>query len=169
MFITTSSSSMQFFSFFDVLPSAPTTTGMTLMILKFHILLISLFSSCISQFLLSLFANSYVCRYSNINYGKTSLILIHYNYIWFPCLDFSFTLDHNLKIFTSSFLKTPFLTSFQVAFPTQFLMNYSWNIIVPSLVLILCQLFTFLHNMRYCLSHILQSGDWAVLSILCFT
>ena len=43
--ITTPSSSMQFFSFFEVLPSAPTTTGMTLMFLMFHILLISPFSS----------------------------------------------------------------------------------------------------------------------------
>ena len=34
-----------FFSFFDVLPSDPTTIGMTLMLLMFHILLISLFSS----------------------------------------------------------------------------------------------------------------------------
>ena len=43
--ITTSSSSMHFFSFFDVLPSAPTTTGMTLILLMFHILLISRFIS----------------------------------------------------------------------------------------------------------------------------
>ena len=43
--ITTPSSSMNFFSFLDVLPSASTTTGMTLILLMFHILLISLFSS----------------------------------------------------------------------------------------------------------------------------
>ena len=43
--ITTPSSSAQFSSFFDVLPSAPTTTGITLILLMFHILLISLFSS----------------------------------------------------------------------------------------------------------------------------
>ena len=43
--ITTPSSSIQFFSFFDVLPSAPTTTGIALMLLMFHVLLISLFSS----------------------------------------------------------------------------------------------------------------------------
>ena len=43
--ITTPSSSMQFFSFFVVLPNTPTTTGMALMLLMFHILLISLFSS----------------------------------------------------------------------------------------------------------------------------
>ena len=44
--ITTPSSSKQFFSFFDMLPSAPTTSRMALLIiLIFHILLISLFSS----------------------------------------------------------------------------------------------------------------------------
>ena len=44
MLITTPSSSMQFFSFFDVLLSAPTTIRMTSMLLMFHFLLISLFS-----------------------------------------------------------------------------------------------------------------------------
>ena len=34
--ITTPNSSMQFFSFFDVLPNAPTTTGMNLMLLMFQ-------------------------------------------------------------------------------------------------------------------------------------
>ena len=43
--LTTPSSSMQFSSFFDLLPSAPTTTGMTLMRLLLHIILISFFSS----------------------------------------------------------------------------------------------------------------------------
>ena len=43
--ITTPSSSMPFFSFFDVLPSAHITTRMTLMLLMFHILLLSVFSS----------------------------------------------------------------------------------------------------------------------------
>ena len=43
--ITTPSSSMHFFSFFDMLPSAPATTGMTLMLLIFRVLLIYLFSS----------------------------------------------------------------------------------------------------------------------------
>ena len=36
---------MHFFSFFNILPSAPTTTGMTLMLIMFYILLISLSSS----------------------------------------------------------------------------------------------------------------------------
>ena len=66
----------------------------------------------------------------------------------------------------------PVFTSFEIVFPTPFPMNYSFNITVPSLVLLLCKLFTFAHNMRYCftfLPHILQSGGWAVLSILCFT
>ena len=42
--ITTPSSSMHFFSFFHVLPSAPVTTRMTLILLMFHILLLSVFS-----------------------------------------------------------------------------------------------------------------------------
>ena len=42
--IITPSSSMELFSFFDVLHSVLTATGMTLMLLMFHILLISLFS-----------------------------------------------------------------------------------------------------------------------------
>ena len=44
MLITTLSSSMQFFSFFDVLLRAPTTISMTSMLLMFHFFLISLFS-----------------------------------------------------------------------------------------------------------------------------
>ena len=52
--IITPSSSMHFLSFFDVLPSAPTTTGVTLMLLMFHILLISLFNSwCLSIYYFS--------------------------------------------------------------------------------------------------------------------
>ena len=38
----------------------------------------------------------YVSMYSNINYGTTSLILIHYNSTWFSCLDLSVTLDRNI-------------------------------------------------------------------------
>ena len=53
--ITTPNYSMHFFSFFDVLPSAPTITGMTLMLLMFHIILVSLFSSWYPQFFPSLF------------------------------------------------------------------------------------------------------------------
>ena len=83
VFITTASCSMQFFSLFDVLPSAPTTTEITLTLLMFHFLLISLIPG-ISQFFPSLFCNSYVSRYSNIIYGTTSPILFHYSNIWFP-------------------------------------------------------------------------------------
>ena len=40
-------------------------------------------------------------------------------------------------------------------------MNYSCNIIVPSLVLLLCQLFTFAHNMRYCFTFLVtHSTKW---------
>ena len=86
---------MHFFSFFDMLPSAPATTGMTLMLLMFHVLLISLLSSwCLSVF--SFFFQSYLSRFSNINYGTTSLILIHCNNIGFSCLDLCVVLDHNI-------------------------------------------------------------------------
>ena len=156
------------------------------MLLMFHILLIFLFSSRYLSIFSFSFLLTLVSWYSNINYGtslhiSTSLVLIHYSNIWFPCLDISVTLDHNIPqnlhffIFNNTFwnMFIPFFTSFQIVFPTQFPMNYSCNIIVPSLIFLLHQLFTFAHNMRYCfsffLSHFLQSGDWAVLSILCFT
>ena len=95
--ITTPSSSMHFFCFFDVLPSAPTTTGMILMLLMFRILLISLFSSWyLSIFLLLFFTNSHISRYSNINFGTSCLTLIHYNNIWFSCF-FSFIFGYILS------------------------------------------------------------------------
>ena len=50
--ITTPNSSIQFFSLFYVLPSAHSTTWMTLMLLMFHILLISLFSLSLNFFIL---------------------------------------------------------------------------------------------------------------------
>ena len=157
--ITTPSSSMHFFSFFDVLPSVPTTTGMTLMLLMFPILSISLFSSwhlSILSFSFSLTLR-YVSRYNNMNYNTTSLILIHYNNIWFSCFDLSVTLDHKFPqnlhffIFNNTFwsMLIPFLTLFQVVFPTQFPLNYFCNITVPSLVLLLCQLFTCAQNIIY--------------------
>ena len=104
--ITIPSSSIHFSSFFDMLPSAPTTTGMTLMLLMFHIFFFSLVprTSQVFPSLFLFFTNPYVFRYSNISYSTTSLIFIHYNNIWFSCLDLSFT-SH--KIFTSSFSMTP--------------------------------------------------------------
>ena len=68
---------MQFFSFFNVQPSVLTITGMALMLLMFHILLIPVFNSWYLNFFLLFLANSYVSGYSSINYGTTSLILIH--------------------------------------------------------------------------------------------
>ena len=181
--ITTPSSSVKFFSFFYVLPSGPNTTGTTLMLLMFHILLIlliSFFSSrYFSIFVFSFFTNSYVSRYSSISYGTTSFILVHYNNIWFPCLDLCITLDHSIQqnlhffVFSNTIwnMLISFFTSFQVVFPTQFPMNYSCNIIVPSLVLLLP---TFhIHSQHEIvslfLSHILKSGYGTVLSIQCFT
>ena len=131
------SSSMQVFSFFDVLTSAPTTTGMALMLLMFHNLLISLFSSLyLSIFFVLFFASSYVCRCSNINYGTTSVILIHYNNIWFLLSHWIITFH---KIFTSSFSATPsgacschFLLLFRLYFP--------YNIQLTILATLLCLL-----------------------------
>ena len=155
--ITTYGSSMHFFSFFDVLPSASTTSGMTLMPLMFRILLISLFSSWyLSMFSLLFFINSYVCfLFTTTISGFLPVI--------------SVTLDHNILqnlhffIFNNTFwsMFIPFFTSFQVVFPTQFPMNYSCNIIVPSLVLLLCRLFTFTHSMRYCFTFLVtHSTKW---------
>ena len=78
VFIRTPSSSMHFFSFFDVLPSA---TGMTLMLLMFHIFFISVFSFWYLSTFFSFFTGSYVSKYSNMNHDTTSFILIHCNSI----------------------------------------------------------------------------------------
>ena len=98
-----------FFSFFDVLPSALTTTGMTLMLLMFHILLISLFSS----WYLSFFSFSF-----SLTLMSPGIVIS----IMAQLLSFSFTrtisdflvlifLSHwiitSYKIFTSSFSTTP--------------------------------------------------------------
>ena len=149
--------SMQFFGFFDMLPSSPTITRMTLMLLMFHILLIYLFSSWYISIFSFYFLLTHVSRYSNITYGTTSLINTHYNNFWFLYLDISVRLDHNIPlnfyffIFNNTFwsMFVPLFTSFQVVFPTQFPMNYSCRIML-SLVLCLCQLFTFAHNIKYC-------------------
>ena len=150
---------MHFFSFFDVLPSVPTTTGMTLMLLMFHIILIFLFSS----WHLSIFSFSFSLTLMSPGIAISIMaqllsFLFTFNNIRFSCLDLSVTLDHNIPqniyffIFSSISwsMFIPFFNLFQVVFPTQLTMNYSCSIIMPSLVLLLCQLFTFTHNMRYC-------------------
>ena len=53
--ITMPSYSMNFFNLFDVLPSTPTTTEMTLIFLMLHIVFISLFSSWYLSIFPSLF------------------------------------------------------------------------------------------------------------------
>ena len=103
--LTTPSSSMHFFSFFDVLPSAPTTTGMTLMLLMFHILLISLFSS----WYLSIFSFSF--SLTHISPGIAISIIAQLLSFLFTTTIFGFlvliSLSHwimtSYKIFTSSF------------------------------------------------------------------
>ena len=111
-----------------MLPSAPTTTGMTLMFLMFHILLISLFSSCY----LSIFCFSFslILMYPGIAISvmaQPHLVLFNIAISGFPAL-ISFTLDHNIpqnlhffnfiNTFCSMFIQ--FFISFQVVFPTHF-------------------------------------------------
>ena len=95
------------------------------------------------------------------NFPPPPQVPLFFSFIQFTTPHFlaliSVTLDHNIPqnlhffIFNNFWgIFMPFFTSFQVAFTTQFQMNYSCNIIVPSVVLLLCQLFTLAHNMRYC-------------------
>ena len=161
--ITTPSSSMHFFSFFDVLPSVTTTTGMTLMLPMFHILLISLFSS----WYLSIISFSFSLPLMQI---AISIMVQLLSFLFTTTITgLSVTLDHSIPqnlhffIFNKTFwiMFIPLFTSFQLAFPTQFPMNYSCNIIMPSLVLLLCQLFAFAHNMRYCFTILVtHSTKW---------
>ena len=144
---------MHFFGFSDVLPSASMTTRMTLMLRMVHILLISLISPWYLSILISI-ANSCASRNSNINFCHSySLQQYLVSMPWF-----SVTLDNNIQQnlnffnFNSTFwsIFISFFTSFQLVFRMQFPMNYSCNIIVPSFVVLLCQLFTFARNMRCC-------------------
>ena len=125
---------MQFFSFSNMLPSALTTTGMTLMLATLHILLIFLFSSSY----LSIFSFSFLLPLTSP--GTPVSIMSHLSVI----------LAHNITffIFKNTFwsMLVPFFTFLQVVFPTQCPMNSSGKIIVPFLVLLLCQIFTFAHN-----------------------
>ena len=99
--ITTPSSSMYFFQFLWFSTKCPFFDLPSLIchqvLLMFHIFFyFSIYFLVSLIFFLLFFINSYVSRYSNINYGPASLILIHYNNIWFSCLDPSVTLDHNI-------------------------------------------------------------------------
>ena len=107
--ITTPSFSTQFFSFFDALPSAPTITGMTLMPLMFHILLISPFSS----WYLSIFSLSF--SLTLMSPGIAISIMAQLFLFLFTTTIFGFLALTSLshwsityhKIFTSSFSTTP--------------------------------------------------------------
>ena len=106
--ITTLSSSIQFFSFLDALPSALAPPGMTLMFLMFHILLISLFSSWyFSIFFLLFLANSYVSRYRKINYAQLpSFLFTTAIYGFLSLISLSHWMITSHKI-TFSFYTTP--------------------------------------------------------------
>ena len=158
MLITTPSS-MHFSSFVDVLPSAPTITRMTLMLLMFHILLIFLFSSWyISIFSFSFSLTLYVFRYCNINYGTTSLILFTTTISGFLALiSLSHWIITSIGIFTSTFSTTPSGACsyyFSLLFRFHFPRNFQWTI--PTFHI--CSQYI----VSLFLSHILQSFDWAV-------
>ena len=133
---------MHFFSFFDVLPSAPTTTEMTLMLLIFHIFLISLFGS----WYLSFFSFSF-----SLTLMSPCIVIS----IMAQLLSFSFTrtisdflalisLSHwiitSYKIFTSSFSTTPSRACsyhFSLLFRLYFPHNFQWTILATLLRLLL--------------------------------
>ena len=168
--ITTPSFSMQFFSFFDLLPSAPTITGM-ISLFNFWYLSIVYFSFSLTLMSpvigISIMAQPLSFLFTTTICGFRALISLSH---W---------IITSHKIFSSAFQRHllehvhTIFTAFQVVFLTQFPMNYSCNIIMPSLALLLCKCFTFAHNIRYCftflVTHILQTGDWVILSVSCLT
>ena len=130
-----------------------------LMLLMFHILLIFLFSS----WYLSIFSSSFLLTLMSPGVAISNMAQL-FSFLFtttisgfLALISLSHWIITSYKIFTSSFFINTFwsmfilfFTSLQVVFSTQFPMNYTCNIIVPSLVLLLCQLFTFAHNMRHC-------------------
>ena len=169
MLITTSSSSLQLFSFFDVLPAVLTTTGMTFMLLMFHILLISLFSS----WYLSIFSLSFLLTF--MSSGKAISIMTQLLSFLFTTAISGFLALISLsdwtitshKIFTSSFSATisgecsyHFSLFFRLYFPH----NFQWTILATLLlqlfVLSIVLLFTLGHNMRYCFTLPSSNSVW---------
>ena len=167
---------MHFFSFFDVLSSVPTTTGMSLMLLMFHILLISVFSS----WYLSIFSFSFSLTLMSpgiaISIMAQLLSFLFTTTIsgFLALISLSHWIITSHKILTSSFLTTPSRACsyrFQVVFPTPisnelFLQHYrvfSCTPFVPTFHI------RSQYEILFHLSHTLQSGDWAILCILCFT
>ena len=118
------------------------------MLLMFHFLLISLFSS----YYLSIISFSF--SQTLVSPGIAISIMIQLRLFLFITTipGFSVTLDHNIPqnlhffIFNNTFqsMFIPFFTPYQVVFSTQFPMNYSCNIVVPCLVLLL--VVKFLHS-----------------------
>ena len=107
--ITTPSSSIQFFSFFYVLPTDPTTTGITLMLLMLHILLISLFTSRY----LSVFSFSFWLILMSLGMAISIMAqLLSFLFTttisgFLALISLSHWIITTQKIFTSSFSATP--------------------------------------------------------------
>ena len=108
--LITLSSSMQFFSFFNVQPSVLTITGMALMLLMFHILLIPVFNSWYLNFFLLFLANSpgiavsimaqlLSFLFTRTVYGFLALISLSHWIITSSKIHFQQHLDHVQTIF----------------------------------------------------------------------
>ena len=129
--ITIPSSSKHFFSLFDVLSNVPITSGMTLMILMFHILSISLFSS----WYLSIFSFSFLLTLMSPGLAISVMAQL-FSFLFTTVISgflslISVTLYHEIitshKIFTSSFSATPsgvFSYHFSLLFRLHFPYNF---------------------------------------------
>ena len=129
MHITTPRSSLHFFSFFDVLPSAPTTTGMTLMLLMFQILFISLFRSWYLSIFFFSFSLTLMSPHVAISIMAQLLSFLFTTTIsgFLALISLSHWIITSHKIFTSSFSTTSsgacsyhFLLFIRLYFPHNF-------------------------------------------------
>ena len=129
MHITTPRSSLHFFSFFDVLPSAPTTTGMTLMLLMFQILFISLFRSWYLSIFFFCFSLTLMSPHVAISIMAQLLSFLFTTTIsgFLALISLSHWIITSHKIFTSSFSTTSsggcsyhFLPFIRLYFPHNF-------------------------------------------------
>ena len=112
MLITTSSSSLHFFNFLDVLQSALTITEMTLMLLMFNILLISVFSSCYLSIFSFSFSLTLVSPDITISIMPRLLSFLSFLFTaaisgFLPLISQSHWIITSHKIFTFSFSTTP--------------------------------------------------------------
>ena len=170
--IVSPSSSMQFLSFFDVLRSVPTTTGITWMAPMLQVSPISPLSSWHLSTPSSSFSSTLMSPGLAITImAQLFSFLFTTTMSGFPYVDPPLKLDPNISqnhhffIFRNIFI-------FRLHLPH----NHQWTIPATLFYLLL---YSFCANFSHSLtvrdivslfpSHILQTCDWALLSILCFT